>query len=494
MTRRTWGLRLEIVVSLGFLVAAAAGLMGVMVFQQCQREMVALRADMGLMLARTVEERLDTRRPDWDLPRLLSSLSASGFPSMVVLDRGGGMVASTGDWSEIQQPGRTELNLAMLSREVKIQTRGHTLFDWGREPMLSLAVPLFKDFALVGVLGLYSPLEQVSRTYARIERLIVVYLLLDTIVVVLFGAYLLNRRLVRPLSGLAGRFEELAEGRFKPLDPQQRRNDEIGRLEKAFERMATNLLDAQSRLRENLDSLQQAQEGLIRSEKMAAVGRLGAGLAHELGNPLASMVGFVHLLRDKDLPESDRIDFLNRMESEINRMDEIIRALLDFSRPSSEPIGPVDLNRVVEDGLALARVQKWMAGVALEVDPAPELPPVRGQGNRLLQVVLNLLENAGQAVRSQGRIAVSTGVRDGEVFVRVADTGPGIEPEDEARIFEPFFSRKPPGQGTGLGLSVSQSIVESLDGRIEVEGRPGIGAVFTVFLARIPQEADHGSG
>jgi signal transduction histidine kinase len=358
-----------------------------------------------------------------------------------------------------------------------------SIFSFRQAPSLALAVPLFHQRRLIGVVGLYSDLKALRASWSETRWIIIIYLILDSAVAILFGTYVLSRRLVKPLKRLIGRVEALAEGRYEPAAASAAGAGEIDRLEQSFEAMAVTLLENRLELEKNLASLEAAQEGLIRSEKLATIGRMAAGLAHELGNPLGSLLGFVHLLQRSDPTDEERIDYLKRMEGEISRMDGILRTLLDFARPApAAEAGLVDVNNLVEDAVALASVQKWFQGLELTTELSPGLPAVGGEQNRLTQVLLNLLANAGQAMNGRGRLIVSTGRRGDRVFVAVADTGPGLDPGDVKHVFEPFFTRKEPGQGTGLGLSVSLSIVESMGGHIEVDNQPGTGCVFTVFL------------
>ncbi|MBW2624381.1 MAG: two-component sensor histidine kinase, partial [Deltaproteobacteria bacterium] len=202
-----------------------------------------------------------------------------------------------------------------------------------------------------------------------------------------------------------------------------------------------------------------------------------------LGNPLGSIQGFFHILRRQTLQEAERDDFFDRIESELTRMDSIIRSLLDFARPARPEAVPIDANDIVVQCLSLVEVQKWFQGLEVVTRYDPELLSVLGQADQLTQVLLNLLTNAGQAMPQGGTLTVATRtVEKGEICVSIADTGTGISPEDLKVIFDPFFTTKEPGEGTGLGLSISQAIVESMGGRIEVESRVGQGSRFSVFL------------
>jgi signal transduction histidine kinase len=172
-------------------------------------------------------------------------------------------------------------------------------------------------------------------------------------------------------------------------------------------------------------------------------------------------------------------------------MDSIIRSLLDFARPESTELIPSDLNRLVTESLSLVEVQKWFKGLKVVTHLDQELPSVLAQENSLTQVLLNLLTNAGQSMPDGGTLTLETGTADNcEVYISVTDTGTGISPQDLKMIFDPFFTTKEPGQGTGLGLSLSQSIVENLGGRVEVKSNLGEGSHFTVFLPWAKKEGE----
>jgi len=487
MKLRQLGLRVEIVVSLALLVAAAAGLMGLVVFKHSQQAMIALKMESGLNLAQAVGELLKTDPDPALLQRSVDRLSASGFEGIVVLSPQGRTLAVSPPWTWTGRPSRTDLGQALISGRVGTYTSDSSFFFFGADPDVGLAVPVLSGRKVIGVVGLSSRLSPVHASWRRIRRLILLYLLLDTLVMVLFGTYVLQQRFVKPLTRVLGRVKALAAGEYRPGVEPVSGGGEIGELELAFESMAERLTRSRLELEENLRSLKETQDSLIQSEKMASVGRLAAGLAHELGNPLGAILGFVHLLNRSNLADRHRADYLARVQAEVERMDTIIRSLLDFARPARAETGPVDLNALVTSSLALAEVQKWYKDLTIVTELAPDRPTALAEANRLTQVLLNLLTNAGQAMPQGGALTVGTGRGGpGEVVVWVRDTGVGISGEDLGKIFDPFFTLKEPGKGTGLGLSVSRSIIAAFHGRIEVESREGRGSLFRVFLPEAP--------
>ncbi len=236
---------------------------------------------------------------------------------------------------------------------------------------------------------------------------------------------------------------------------------------------------------ERLEQLKQTQMQLIQSAKLAAVGQLAAGVAHEINNPLTTISGFSELLLNDLPPESSLHADLSMIRREAQRARDVVRRLLDFARQSGPHREPADLNDLVSETVTLMRNAAATKNVRVVEQYSPGLPWARMDVNQIKQVVLNLLNNAMQAMPKGGALTVATEASRGElpgVILHVADTGVGIAPENLERIFEPFFTTKPPGEGTGLGLALSYSIVQEHGGRIEVSSTVNEGTTFKVWL------------
>jgi signal transduction histidine kinase len=233
-----------------------------------------------------------------------------------------------------------------------------------------------------------------------------------------------------------------------------------------------------------------AQERLVRSERLASVGRLAAGLAHEIGNPIAAILGFEDLLLAGGLDEAEQRDFLVRMKRETERIHRILRDLLDFARPATsvragahEPSPEGSVPTAIEAALALLRPQKALRDVAITTDVDPSLPLVPLAEERLVQILLNLLFNAADAVPKDGGAITVRALRAPEgVRIEVEDNGPGIAPSVRDRLFEPFVTTKDVGKGTGLGLAVCRGLAESVGGTIVAEEGGARGARFVLTL------------
>ncbi|MFN2151910.1 MAG: GAF domain-containing protein [Anaerolineales bacterium] len=245
-----------------------------------------------------------------------------------------------------------------------------------------------------------------------------------------------------------------------------------------------------ARLYQELQTLMEAErlakDHLIRSARLAAVGELAAGVAHELNNPLTTVAGFVELVLD-DLPvDSPHRPDLELVLKEARRAREVVRRLLDFSRPGEGFRVNADVNDLVSDVIALVHHLLHTSGVEIKTEMQEDLPWIQVDRDQIKQVLLNLVHNAIHAMPRGGTLTMQTETwmrdEDPGVIIRVRDTGQGISPEHLDRLFEPFFTTRPPGKGTGLGLSVSYGIITDHGGLIDVESAPGLGSTFTVWL------------
>jgi two-component system NtrC family sensor kinase len=318
--------------------------------------------------------------------------------------------------------------------------------------------------------------------------------------VMLVGAFILFRWVGRPLDRLLDAAARLGHhGGLPPLGPPgEPEVPSLARAALAFERTAAALGEERDRLAAKVRELEaanrrlaEAREGLLRQERLATVGRLAAGVAHEVGNPLGAITGYAELARGKHGDGGGPLDdYLSRISGEAARIDAIVRGLLDFARPSRLDLAPVALAPALEAAARLARLQGRCRDVALRVDLPPGLPAVLADERRLVQVLLNLLLNAGDAMRGRGEVRVSAAAgAAGEVVVALEDSGPGIPPEVLPRVFDPFFTTKDPGEGTGLGLAVCHGIMESFGGRIEAGAAAGGGARLVLWLRAAPAPA-----
>lgn len=248
-----------------------------------------------------------------------------------------------------------------------------------------------------------------------------------------------------------------------------------------------------SELAEFTSELERSQAQLIQAEKMAAIGRLAASLAHEINNPLQAIHNSLHLSLHRGLDEEKRAQYLSMAQSEVQRLIEIVQRMLDFYRPSRGDAAPADINGIVENVLALAQKRLQHGEVRVHTHLSADLPLLPVVADQITQVFLNIIINAIEAMPSGGDLHLETRLaEDGEwALVSFRDTGVGMSPEQIANLFEPFYTTK--ADGTGLGLAISYGIVERHGGTIEVSSRPGQGTTFVVKLPlRPPGTAEGG--
>jgi signal transduction histidine kinase len=233
---------------------------------------------------------------------------------------------------------------------------------------------------------------------------------------------------------------------------------------------------------EDVTRKKELESNIISSEKLAAVGQLAAGVAHEVNNPLGGILNCLYNFRNRNLTDERKAEYLGFMEDGIKRVQNIVRQLLDFSQQHAPELSLTDINSIIDGVIPLFRHSVRGKEVRLLVHLSQGLPRILVDRHQIEQILVNLILNAVQAVSSEGTIEVTTR-REGNWFcIRISDNGCGIPPEDLGKVFDPFFTTKGVGRGTGLGLSVSRGIIERHKGRIEVESQPGRGSTFRVLL------------
>ena len=333
-----------------------------------------------------------------------------------------------------------------------------------------------------GVLGIVRAVlpEPVAAAALGRARLALLFLVILDGLILFFGAtWLLRRTVVRPVLALEATADRVAEGNLAAR-VTLRGPGELGRLADAFDRMT--------------GSLSASREAVIRHEKLAGVGRLAAGIAHEIGNPLAAVIGYADLLVDdakeggRPLDPPLRRDIVQRVHSETQRINGIVRQLLDLARPPRVERASIDVGQTIEGVTSLARATGRSKGITLEVHVPSDLPHPEGSTDQVTQILLNLVLNAADATGGNGRVWIAASSDERVVRVAVEDDGPGIPAAQRRAIFDPFFTTKDPGQGTGLGLAVSLALAEGMGGALRVEARDG-GAQGARFVLDLPRRA-----
>jgi signal transduction histidine kinase len=375
-----------------------------------------------------------------------------------------------------------------LSRQLSLRT----------ELLLNIAL-LAAAALLLGVVSVYVMYDMLGEHGALYISVLVGA---DVFVLVAYLAYQLDRVLLRPIRDATAAAEAIASG------------DLARRLPAGDTREMAHLADSVNRM---TDRLLEDRAHLVRVEKMASVGRVAAGIAHEIGNPLGAINGYTHLLRNH-VTSTNAIDAVAGLERESNRIDRIVRGLLDFARPRQRAHGAVDVGDTARMVIDLLGTQGALKGISVSLDAPLERVTVLGDRHDLEQAFVNLLLNAADALAGTGRVSIAVRrttrdeLRAGSRrasdpggrpptpanprmlrwldatqcesigVIAIADSGPGIPVEDAERVFEPFFTTKEPGKGTGLGLAIVARAIENFGGTIWVSPSREGGAAFRALL------------
>jgi two-component system, NtrC family, sensor kinase len=513
------GLRLRLVVSLAALFVLGFVPLFFAVSNLTRATLRAEREDHARAMGRVVAARVaeaHARRAPGDLSALVEAQigGRTGLSALAVYDESGRRVAAAGEILDLDRlPPRTD-----GIERVEPETTRHG-------PAVRVTIPGPRG----AVVALLRTDDEGTRA-GPLLRLVGLYVAVIAVALLVFVYIALGRLVVNPLDRLALAARRVAEGPRPASDPSvdplareldrpapfadeaafgPRETRDLGRslsaMTSRLEAEETKLRLKVAELERATAELQAAQAGLVRSERLASVGRLSAGLAHEIGNPLAALAGMNELLLEGGLDEQEQRDFLQRTQREVERIARIVRELLAFARPDQphDAEEPGDLASSLRELVKLLSPQKAFRTIKLHLNLPADLPPVRLSREHLTQVGLNLLLNAAQAspegsiwvtatetptadadatTATAGRSLEGAGTPERRPGVRwtVEDDGEGISADVATRLFEPFVTTKPVGEGTGLGLAVCRGLVEGAGGTIELAPTAGIGSVGSV--------------
>ena len=488
-------------------------LLDIVLMKMTERDMVkaeikrgtALLGIIGQYMSASLQKQGDA---DYSFNGYLHSLMDESYLSGVIITDENGKVLFE---KEIKEGDRsTLLTMAGRSLQPGKNAKFISFTRVGILPLkggdLFLSSPIMHERRIVGAASVKIPLGSMYGTIRQSQKIVLSYILLNTIFLSLFGFYLIYRSIIKPINQLVKRVEEFKEGESIFLSSNTEYN-EFGKLSRALNMMLRRLDENKADLKESIVSLKkanleikQAQEEIIRSEKLASVGRLASGVAHEIGNPIGIVLGYLEFLKDDDLKDESRKDFIDRIEQEIERINKIIRDLLDFSRPSKGEIRMVSVHKVIDETVDILKTQPVISKGGIVLEKNAEKDTVLADPDKLKQVFLNFSMNAIDAIEGDQEkdglrdemIAIKTRIvadkqsnetgKEDRIYIEFIDKGSGVPAEDLNRIFDPFYTTKEPGKGTGLGLSVSLRIVEDMGGTINAESEIGRGTSMTVAL------------
>jgi signal transduction histidine kinase len=495
------GLRAEIIVNIVLLLGAALLLAGFLLIKLTERELLAQRitSATGIMefLARSVPLNLvadkdhDAALLEGVAPLLQGLPTASTVLGWGVAGRELNLLAEYGQSSGFRLEGKL-LAPVRLTGEPAVRinySSAWPLFGSYPESYVVVTVPILRQGVFHGALQARFPLDEVRQRVTAAQKLMLLYAVLYGTVLALFGVYFLSRTVVRPIRRLQAMSQRIAGGDLEQAMPVEGPR-EIADLAGAFNGMAAALRQSQRERESHIQSLQQANEELrqtqnelIHSEKMASVGQLAAGMAHEIGNPLGAVVGYLEFLKSESPPGREK-EIVERALAETGRIDRLVRELLDYAAPAGSVPQTFDPVAAMAEASNILAHQGAFDGLLLDDRLPPSLPATVMVRHRLVQVFINLLLNARDASSAGGVIRLCGGEEGDLVRLSVADAGAGMSPEVLARIFDPFYTTKAPGKGRGLGLAVCQRAVGEAGGRIEVRSTPGQGSEFVVWLRK----------
>lgn len=478
------GLRLEWLVAFGALLALSFVPLYFAVSKLTEASLLGLRERSARELGRAIAAHVGSRAATIDPARIDALLDAQvdgrGVVGVALYDAGGERTQAVG--------GEVE------GLPTSIEPREDVTRVLGQPPRLRLLVVLPGNGGDQVGAGVLLSIDSSTGPLGPLVRLIALYTGVVALALLVFGYFLMTRLVVRPLEDLSHAAGKVATG-ARILELRPTNTLELHELGESLATMTERLRAEEESLRAKVDELEtttrelrSAQETLVRSERLASVGRLAAGLAHEIGNPISAILGFEELLLQGDLPPDEARDFLTRMKRETERVNGVLRDLLDFARarrPRADgAVDPGSVQRAVATVVTLIAPQRGLKGVAIEPTVPEDLPLVGMSDEHLTQILLNLLLNAGDAVPERGgRIEIRAArASAGGVTILVDDNGPGISEEIASTLFEPFATTKDVGKGTGLGLSVCKGLVEATGGSIGAGKSPLGGARFTLEL------------
>jgi signal transduction histidine kinase len=384
---------------------------------------------------------------------------------IMILDKDGKVISH----SDVKEYGKFFNDPISIRAIHSDNTRIQKFFDTKiRHHIIDVATPLIISGERWGTLRLGISLEKLEHKISStmINIIILTVLLLTGGFITIF---FITRHFIKPISILANTMEEVGKGNLD-VKVNIQRSDEFGILCKQFNKM--------------IENLKKAQDNIIYTEKMASIGKLASGIAHEINNPLGGMLNCIYML-NKEGSANKRDKYLNLLREGLEQIGETIRKLLTFAQSGNMDVKMEfkDINKIIEEVIPLIEYRLRKNRIKLNLNLSKEMVPILLDITGIKQVLVNIILNAIDAMPQGGNLTISTKKEEEYLIISISDTGYGIPEEDLKRIFEPFFTTKPLGKGTGLGLSVSYGIIKNHRGDIIVKSRIGVGST---FIIRIP--------
>jgi two-component system NtrC family sensor kinase len=484
------GLTTEIVLNITILMVASLLLIGFTILKISEQEILEQKvAGSRIVLFSLQRGIIAFQGEDWyqdpNLSRMLVGFTQlREVEGMWIVDRDLRSLITRGQGDRYNEDLFTAMHQG--TEQIRVERTGSLW--WSFYTRLISTAPLVREGKVIGGVQVAFSLADVMDRIIVFRRLFLILILADSLVLIAFGSFLLARVVVNPLKRLVGVARRIRHGELGCRAQIEYKN-EIGQLATAFNQMVARLAEKQKDLEKTISKLKNTQTELVNTEKLASVGRMAAGIAHEIGNPLSSILGHTDILykklKHKRLKDREiLLDLVERMRKETERINRIIKDLLQFSKPPSPHIEDVDVNQVIRNSLQMLSVEKRFQGIKLDLSLAEHLPPARGNSDQLQQVLSNIAINAADAMPDGGSIFVRTSEDKRWVIISIKDTGVGIPAAERDKICDPFYTTKSPDQGTGLGLSISVKIIDEFGGKMRIESEEGKGSEFFIYLKK----------
>jgi two-component system, NtrC family, sensor kinase len=352
-------------------------------------------------------------------------------------------------------------------------TSWNTLVQYPSENLLDISTPLAISTKRWGTLKVGISLESIRREISSLALKYILYTGLFILFAVLIIA-ILFRLITMPLKSLAEEMDETKPGDDPPPLSLTSR-DEIGILRKSFNRLLR-------RIKEDEKEKERTQWNLLVTEKMAAIGKLTAGVAHEINNPLGGLLNCIYHFKKGGLSPEKQTEYRYLMEDGIKRIQTAVTNLLEFARTPHAQRSPTELISLVEKAVSLLDYQLRKSRIEVTKEISSSIPLIPVDRNQMIQVFVNVLLNAIQAMEDGGVLKIGGNITDGRVIMSISDTGKGIPEHILSKVFDPFFTTKGEGKGTGLGLWITQGIIERHGGKIQLKSQEGIGTTVEIQL------------
>jgi two-component system, NtrC family, sensor kinase len=540
-----YGLRIRIISLMTLLTVLLVFLIGMVVLKIAERNFLHQKFVSGDLALMSLQSSLDTfwqgrtklvDQPDdfAKLQKLVVQTSRNlGLLDMSILDRNMRVIVASKRTGVLEEESNRAISDAFKLGTIQRKIYGDPgAFGIGIYERMEFSGPLVIDREIVAVARFSLSLRDVGQSLQGTLRVLYLYTFLNVLLVLFIGGYALLIFIVRPLEELREATERIGMGELSTPIPTFQEN-EIGRLGRALETLRATLEAKDGVAKREMEAaetlnrqLKQIRDQLIHTDRLAYLGRVTAGVAHEIGNPLGAIFNYLEILRNSLDDKVMSTEIVERIESEIERIDSIMKEMLSFSRSTPEGKMPLDMRETVEECVRNLKTQRVLDDVVVTIAGDPKTPKVVAEPGQIKQVFINLIVNACDAMEGKGELEVTLshgrfdtsfatvpllgaepGLDTGElpftdyarrgivfssripytegdriVMVHVRDVGAGIDPKKLDSVFEPFFTTKEKGKGTGLGLAICQRIVEGIGGILRLQSRPGVGTVASCFF------------